>query len=89
MFLVLNAPAMGIVWSYLNAAGQWIPLPANLADITPFTTSSPADGTHTLFTGSVPVGDYELYLGCDFVKNGHLDYTGGTSINGVYDRPGS
>lgn len=86
MFLVLNGPAMGIVWSYLNAAGQWIPLPANLANITPFISGGPADGGYFLYTGNVPVGDYELYLGCDFVTNGHLDHMGGTSINGVYDR---
>ena len=85
MFVVVNAPAMGIVWSFLNAAGQWIKLPANLADITPFINWGPADGGYFLFVGNVPVGDYELYLGCDFVVNGHLDFTGGTTINGVYD----
>ena len=42
------------------------------------------DGAHTLFTGNVPIGDYELYLGCDFVKNGFLDYLLG-AINGAYD----
>ncbi len=83
MFLVLNAPPMGIVWSFLNAAGQWVPLPANLADITPFSPNGPADGSYPLFTGNVPLGDYELYLGCDFAKNGHLDYLLG-AVNGVY-----
>ncbi len=83
LFLVLNAPPMGIVWSYLTAAGQWVPLPANLADITPFNAAGPADGSYPLFMGNVPAGDYELYLGCDFVKNGHLDYLLG-AINGVY-----
>jgi hypothetical protein len=83
-FQVLNAPAMGIPWSYLNAAGQWIPLPANLETVTPFTTTGPADGTYTLFSGSVPVGDYELYYGCDYIKNGHLDISFGAP-NAAYD----
>ena len=85
MFLVLNAPAMGRPWSYLNAAGQWIPLPANLAQIGPFSISGPFDGQYTLFQGSVPPGVYELYLGCDFVANGRLDIDLALRINGVYD----
>jgi len=85
MFLVLNAPAMGIPWAYLGIAG-WVPLPANLAEITPY-ASGPADGTYTLFVGTVPAGSYDLYLGCDFVSDGHLniDTSTGLNLNGVYD----
>jgi hypothetical protein len=71
-FLVLNAPAMGIPLSYRNAAGQWVPLPANLADVTPFATA-PGDGDYTLYTGTVPPGTYTLCLGYDTATNGHLD----------------
>lgn len=60
------------------------PLPANLADIAPFNANGPPDGTYPLFAGNAPPGDYELYLGCDFARNGHLDYQAG-GINGVFD----
>ncbi len=70
MYLILNAPAMGIAWSYLSATG-WIPLPADLATITPF-GSGPVDSTYSLFSGTAPTGTYELYLGCDNVLDGHL-----------------
>ncbi|OGI41970.1 MAG: hypothetical protein A2150_07615 [Candidatus Muproteobacteria bacterium RBG_16_64_11] len=72
LFLTLDAPAMNIPLSYRSAAGQWIPLPANLADVTPFAVA-PADGDHTLYTGTVPAGAYSLCLGYDPVANGHLD----------------
>ncbi len=74
LFLVLDAPAMHVPWSYRNAAGQWVPLPANLADVTPFGTA-PADGDYTLYTGVVPAGAYTLCLGYDLTSNGHLDLT--------------
>lgn len=84
LFLVLQAPAMGIpVFSYLTMTGQWIPLPADLSQITPFRLAPP-DGKYPLFAGTVPNGKYELYFGCDYVKNGHLDYQLG-AINGVFD----
>lgn len=85
MFLALNAPAMGLPWSYLSATG-WMPLPVNLSDITPY-ASGPADGTYTLFSGTAPTGAYELYLDCDFVSDGHLNIDTSTSLNlnGVYD----
>ncbi len=85
MYLVLNAPAMGIAWSFLTSVGSWQPLPANLADITPFNALGPADGGYILYSDNAPLGDYELYLGCDFVTNNHLDYTGGTTVNGIFD----
>jgi hypothetical protein len=86
MFLVLNAPAMGIPWSYLGFFG-WVPLPTNLAEIAPFQASGPADGTYTLFAGTAPAGTYALYLGCDFVHDGHLtiDTSAGLTVNGAYD----
>ena len=84
MFLVLNAPAMGIPWSYVDTSGRFIPLPADLSRITPFMASGPARGTYPLFAGTVPRGTYEIYLGCDFVRNGRLDYFMGI-IDGVFD----
>jgi hypothetical protein len=71
-FMALDAPAMGIPLSYRNAAGQWVPLPANLADVTPFATA-PGDGDYTLYTGTVPPGTYTLCLGYDQMNNGRLD----------------
>lgn len=71
-FLVLDAPAMGRPWSYLNATGQWVPMPANLSSVTPYATT-PADGDYTLYTGTVPAGAYSLCLGYDMIPNGHLD----------------
>lgn len=77
-FLVLDAPAMGRPWSYLNATGQWVRLPANLNDVTPFATA-PADGDRAFYTGiTVPPGAYSLCLGYDTVKNGYLDLTTAT-----------
>jgi hypothetical protein len=73
-FLALDAPAMGIPWAYRTAAGTWVPLPANLNDVTPF-TNAPADGDYTLYSGTVPPGTYTLCLGYDTVMNGHLDLT--------------
>ncbi len=84
MFLVLNAPAMGIPWAFLNAAGQWVPLPVNLAQITPFANGF-SNGTYTLFSGNAPSGVYDIYLGCDFAANGFLDISTGGQVNGVYD----
>lgn len=79
LFLTLDAPAMNIPLSYRNAAGQWIPLPANLSDVTPFTTA-PADGDYTLYTGTVPAGTYTLCLEYDQTSNGRLDMN-----SAVYD----
>lgn len=78
-FLVLDAPAMNIPLSYRNAAGQWVSLPVNLANVTPFATAS-ADGDHMLYTGTVPAGSYTLCLGYDTVNNGSLNIG-----NAVYD----
>ncbi len=84
LFLVLKAPAFGVpVFSYLTMAGQWVPLPADLSMILPFMLAPP-DGKYPLFTGTMPKGRYEFYFGCDFAKNGHLDYLLG-GINGVFD----
>lgn len=84
LFLVMRAPAMGInVFSYLTMTGQWVPLPGDLSLITPFRLA-PADGRHPLFMGTVPRGVYDIYFGCDFMKNGHLDYQFG-HIDGAFD----
>jgi Tol biopolymer transport system component len=86
IFLVVNAPAMGMPWSYLGASG-WVPLPAGLSTVTPYLSSGQADGTYPLYAGTAPAGTYELYLGCDYVMDGHLniDTSAGLSLNGVYD----
>jgi hypothetical protein len=83
LFLIADAPAVNIRWSYLNAAGQWIALPANLATISPFVLSAQEDGSYPLFNGVLPAGLYELYLVVDYVKNGYLDIGAGNhNLNG-------
>ncbi|GEM_PF-892153 len=86
IFLVVNAPAMGMPWSYLGALG-WVPLPADLSTVTPYLSSGQLDGTYSLYADTAPAGTYELYLGCDFVMDGHLniDTSAGLNLNGVYD----
>ncbi|MBI5612670.1 MAG: hypothetical protein HY942_06365, partial [Gammaproteobacteria bacterium] len=37
-----------------------------------------------LFMGTLPKGMYDVYFGCDFVKNGHLDYLLG-HVDGMFD----
>jgi len=80
MFVLIKAPAMGFGWSYVNSSGEFVPLPADLAAITPWMANGPYDGSHILFEGTVPPGDYQLYIGCDLVPNGHLD----VPIDGIY-----
>lgn len=83
LFFVLNAPALGIYWSYLNAKNQWVPVPTNWAAIQPFRLAPP-NGRHSLFgTQTLPAGTYELYLGFDYPVNGHLDYSAG-GISGQF-----
>lgn len=86
IFLVVNAPAMGMPWSYLGALG-WVPLPTDLSTVTPYLSSGQADGVYSLYSGTAPAGTYDLYLGCDFVVDGHLniDTSAGLNLNGVYD----
>jgi hypothetical protein len=79
LFLALEAPALGIPWSYRNAAGAWVPLPANLAEV-PALGPAPPDGDHTLYSGALPPGTYTLCLGYDLLPDGRLDLTGA-----VYD----
>ncbi len=83
LFFVLNAPALGINWSYLNAKNQWLAVPANWAAIQPFALA-PANGRHSLFgTQTLPPGSYEFYLGFDESVDGHLNIVGG-GISGKF-----
>jgi CSLREA domain-containing protein len=75
---VVNAPPISLPPSYFDGTtGTWVPLPNPLSQIKPFVTGGPltTDGTHTLFTGSLPFGTYDLFLVCDLFVNGHLDVT--------------
>jgi hypothetical protein len=71
LYVFVNAPPMGIGWSYLNSAGTAIAVPAALSGVTPYRTLQ-GDGVYTLFSGPAPVGVYELYLACDSTNNGGL-----------------
>lgn len=71
-FYALDAPALGLAWSYFNAAGQWVPVPEDVTQLTPFATVPP-DGNYLFYSGSVPAGNYLLCLGFDTTPNGHLD----------------
>ncbi len=77
LFFVLNAPALGIYWSYLNNKNQWLAVPSNWAAIQPFGLA-PANGRHSLFgTQTLPTGTYEFYLGFDERVDGTLNIVGG------------
>lgn len=78
LFLAVDAPALGLPWSYQNAAGRWVGLPASLASVTSF-TSAPADGEHQLFSGALPPGRYTVCLGYDTTRNGILDLASAVS----------
>lgn len=78
LFLAVDAPALGLPFSYKNAAGQWVRLPANLATVTPFATA-PADGDQALFSGPLPAGRYTACIGYDTTRNGTLDLAGAVS----------
>jgi hypothetical protein len=86
LFVIVNAPALGIHWSFLNSLGTAIAMSANIAAIAPYRTA-PANGTYTLFSGSVPPGVYDLYLACDNAANAFFDYGSG-GLNGVFTRLG-
>lgn len=77
LFFVLNAPALGSNWSYLNNKNQWVPVPTNWAAIQPFRLA-PANGRHSLFgTQTLPAGTYEFYLGFDERVDGFLNIVAG------------
>jgi len=86
LFVIVNAPAMGINWSYINASGAAVPMPGNLAAVTPHRTG-PADGTYTLYSGAAPSGSYELYVACDNALNGSFNFSP-SGLNGVFTRLG-
>jgi hypothetical protein len=54
----------------------------------PFETGGPltTNGTHTLFSGTLPPGSYDFFLICDRANNGHLDVTSPPlCLNGAFD----
>ncbi len=84
LFFVLNAPALGVYWSYLNNKNQWLAVPTtNWAAIQPFALAPP-NGRHSLFgTQTLPTGTYEFYLGFDEGVDGHLNIVAG-GISGKF-----
>ncbi len=86
LFVIVNAPTMGINWAYVNSSGFAVPMPGNLAAVTPHKTN-PADGSYTLYSGAAPAGSYELYLSCDNVSNGGFNFSA-AGLNGVFTRLG-
>jgi len=75
MFLIVNAPSLP---SPLYFDGNsWVPVPTPLSLTTPFVIGGPAttNGSHTLFSGSLTPGTYDVFLACDLFVNGHLDAT--------------
>jgi hypothetical protein len=81
LYVIVNAPALGIVYSYINSAGTALALPT-LSAATPH-RSGLADGTYTLYAASAPAGLYDVYLICDTVSNGSLNLDS-TGLSGVY-----
>ena len=63
MFVIVSAPPLGIPLSYYSG-GATHPLPDPLSLITPFVTGGPltTNGTHTLFSGSLPAGNYTVVV---------------------------
>lgn len=76
LILILNAPSAFATPVYWNGSA-WVPIPSPLSLSTPFVIGGPAtsNGVHTLFSGSVPSGTYDVFLVCDLFVNGHLDVT--------------
>ena len=81
LYVIVNAPALGINWAYINSAGTALALPT-LNVMTPHRTSL-ADGTYILYAATAPVGLYDLYLMCDNAVNGTFDFTS-SGLNGVF-----
>ena len=75
MFLIVNASILGGP-VYFNGSA-WVPLPFPLSLMTPFVVGGPqtSNGSHTLFSGNLAPGTYDVYLVCDLFVNGHLDVT--------------
>ncbi len=84
LFVIVQAPPLGINWSYLDAAGKFIPVPSDYSKITPYKPKGLDPDTYTLFNGILPAGIYELYIALDFAANGHLDYQFPGVLNGRY-----
>ncbi len=81
LYVIVNAPALGINWSYINSAGTAIGLPT-LSAATPH-RSGLADGTYTLYAASAAAGLYDVFLICDTVANGSLNQDQ-TGLSGVF-----
>lgn len=75
MFLIVNASFLSTPVYFDGSA--WLPVPSPLSLITPFVIGGPqtSNGSHTLFSGSLPLGAYDVFLVCDLFQNGHLDVT--------------
>jgi CSLREA domain-containing protein len=75
MFLIVNASILPFPVYFDGSA--WLPVPNPLSLITPFLIGGPqtSNGSHTLFSGSLPPGTYDVYLACDLFVNFHLDVT--------------
>jgi hypothetical protein len=73
MFLIVVASGAAVYYTGSALA----PLPDPLSAMTPFVAGGPlaTNGTHSLFSGSVPPGTYDFFLICDKANNGHLDLT--------------
>jgi hypothetical protein len=84
MFLIVLAPGAAVYYNGSALAA----LPDPLSSMTPFVTGGPltSNGTHTLFSGSLPPGSYDFFLICDRANNGHLDLTSPPlCLNGAFD----
>ena len=77
MFVIVAAPSLGIPLAYVSGGGTTHPFPNPPSLITPFATGGPltTNGNHTLFSGSLPPGNYTVVVACDTTVNGHLDVT--------------
>jgi CSLREA domain-containing protein len=90
MFVILRAPALGLpsYRYYDGGLGTFVPLPDPPSEIRPFVSGGPftTTGSHTLFSGSLPPGAYDLFLICDQVQNGRLDVASPPlCLNGAFD----
>ena len=87
LFLIVNASILPNPVYFDGSA--WVAVPSPLSLITPFVIGGPqtSNGLHTIFSGSLPSGTYDVYLACDLFVNGHLDATfPPVCLAGAFDR---